>query len=433
MESYHSHLNIPSQGQTNRISPAVSPRDDPNHPDHHKKHHIKMFNNPYAAKKIELTNNINISKQSVVEIFGCAIDQEDEQIAIACGDGTIRIYNLAHPSQTSAQVIKTHSQGGDSAVETAVTSVKWKKHKESQSDSMMDYSIGVDQQPLHDKSKELPNIMATATDGQFKEISVKYHKQTFTRLDAPDNQLYTLDFDKSGYTVATGGKDTFIRLYDATTKDLKQTLHSSKTLVGHSNRVQCIKFSPLKDELLYTGGWDKVINLYDIREEGPVQQINGPQIQGEAIDIRHQDGILLTGSCQPNDCIQLWDLRKTHTPLRTIDWDGGDKDASGQWINLFQEQYESHQKLLGEASAMLYTCKFDITGEFIYAAGGSGKNEFRVFNYSDGQLISCIHEFAGSIFSMDVSKRAGTNKVAFGSSDSHLRVIHVVDNKKQIQ
>lgn len=79
-------------------------------------------------------------------------------------------------------------------------------------------------------------------------------------------------------------------------------MHNSKDFVGHCNRIQCLKFSPLKEEILYSGGWDNTVNVYDMRVEGPVMAILGPQISGEAIDVR-SDGILLTGSYSPADCL----------------------------------------------------------------------------------------------------------------------------------
>eukprot|EP00351_Strombidinopsis_sp_SopsisLIS2011_P001644 CAMPEP_0116883202 /NCGR_PEP_ID=MMETSP0463-20121206/15664_1 /TAXON_ID=181622 /ORGANISM="Strombidinopsis sp, Strain SopsisLIS2011" /LENGTH=79 /DNA_ID=CAMNT_0004537611 /DNA_START=570 /DNA_END=809 /DNA_ORIENTATION=+ len=63
---------------------------------------------------------------------------------------------------------------------------------------------------------------------------------------------------------------------------------------GHSNRVFCCKFDPKDDNIIYSGGWDDIIMINDLREGGPVNKILGPHICGESIDL--QGNLLLAGS-----------------------------------------------------------------------------------------------------------------------------------------
>ena len=63
---------------------------------------------------------------------------------------------------------------------------------------------------------------------------------------------------------------------------------------GHSNRIFCCKFDPKDDNIIYSGGWDDIIMINDLREGGPVSKILGPHICGEAIDL--QGNLLLVGS-----------------------------------------------------------------------------------------------------------------------------------------
>ena len=62
-------------------------------------------------------------------------------------------------------------------------------------------------------------------------------------------------------------------------------------LQGHSNRVFCTKFMPDDPNVVVTGGWDRIMKLYDIRVGKPVAQILGPQVSGDCIDI-HGDQII---------------------------------------------------------------------------------------------------------------------------------------------
>jgi len=53
-------------------------------------------------------------------------------------------------------------------------------------------------------------------------------------------------------------------------------MHNSLNISGHSNRVQCLKFNPFKEEFLFSGGWDNDVFMYDLRVKDPVLGFNGP-------------------------------------------------------------------------------------------------------------------------------------------------------------
>lgn len=52
--------------------------------------------------------NINKGHFSAVdtEIFSCAIDPKDKNVALACGDGTVRIYNMDNDNTTQKVPLK---------------------------------------------------------------------------------------------------------------------------------------------------------------------------------------------------------------------------------------------------------------------------------------------------------------------------------------
>lgn len=57
-----------------------------------------------------------------------------------------------------------------------------------------------------------------------------------------------MDFNPTGEKLATAGKDKFVRVYDEETKKMVNKMkESGEALVGHSNRIFCVKFDP-KDQ-----------------------------------------------------------------------------------------------------------------------------------------------------------------------------------------
>jgi COMPASS component SWD3 len=49
-----------------------------------------------------------------------------------------------------------------------------------------------------------------------------------------------------------------------------------KNLPGHSNRIFALKFHNTDPNVLVSGGWDRTIQIYDIREGRTVASMFGP-------------------------------------------------------------------------------------------------------------------------------------------------------------
>ena len=83
----------------------------------------------------------------------------------------------------------------------------------------------------------------------------------------------------------------------------------------------------MNPNILFSGGWDNTMQVYDIREKGPVASIFGPHVCGDAIDVRNDGYTVLTGSYRQDDALQLFDIRAMKC-TRTYEWDGLDGGKS---------------------------------------------------------------------------------------------------------
>lgn len=73
--------------------------------------------------------------------------------------------------------------------------------------------------------------------------------------------------------------------------------------MGHSNRIFSVKFDPGNPCVIYSGGWDCTVNIWDTRTHKNIGTIYGPQICGEGIDIKEETRELLTSSYLTKDGI----------------------------------------------------------------------------------------------------------------------------------
>ena len=72
---------------------------------------------------------------------------------------------------------------------------------------------------------------------------------------------YTND---GGSKFVVAGKLPVLELFDDERAELISTLRTTGT-VGHINRIFSVKFDPVNPNVIYSGGWDCMINIWDAR------------------------------------------------------------------------------------------------------------------------------------------------------------------------
>ena len=96
--------------------------------------------------------------------------------------------------------------------------------------------------------------------------------------------------------VLCAGKLPQVEVYDVETRKVVQEM------ITVGNKIICAKFDRIDGNLIYSGGWDRTVLIWDIRQgKRTAGQIQGPQICGEAIDSKGPK--LLTGSHSLKDGI----------------------------------------------------------------------------------------------------------------------------------
>ena len=84
--------------------------------------------------------------------------------------------------------------------------------------------------------------------------------------------------------------------------------HSHENEPAHFNRVFSCKFDPWEPNLVYSGGWDKIVSMFDIWTDWPICHIEGPYITGDTLD--YKNNLLLCGSYRIEDCLEIYDIWK---------------------------------------------------------------------------------------------------------------------------
>jgi hypothetical protein len=109
-----------------------------------------------------------------------------------------------------------------------------------------------------------------------------------------------LAFSSDGRTVACGGRDKLIHLWNAETG---QELYPA--LQGHDGPVQVLAFSP-DGQLLASGGWDKRVLLWEVATGKQLGVLEGHDSHVTALDFAPHGRLLASGSTDRT--VLLWDL-----------------------------------------------------------------------------------------------------------------------------
>eukprot|EP01112_Ceratiomyxa_fruticulosa_P009677 TRINITY_DN2535_c0_g2_i1.p1 TRINITY_DN2535_c0_g2~~TRINITY_DN2535_c0_g2_i1.p1 ORF type:complete len:428 (-),score=71.16 TRINITY_DN2535_c0_g2_i1:9-1292(-) len=295
-------------------------------------------------------------------------------IAAGSSDGSVRVYS----SLTGKLVYNLTSDDN-----LPITCVRWRPES------------------LLQKNKNI--LVSTNADGAIRHWHVTSNKCINT-LNEDGNQIYCVDYRFDGDLFATAGKDFKVRVYDENKKALLSTLsggHGDVT-AGHASRVFSLKFHPTDQNILLTGGWDNTIQLWDLRMDHAVRSIFGPHICGDSVDI--YNNLVISGSWRQDKSLQLWDYGDGRL-LDTIEWKVG----------------------LGEEPCLIYATQFSKGNDAEYiVAGGSGSNEFRVFNRKTSQVVGGVWGLKRGVYAVDFSYDS-KSLIVGGGGMLHLYEMHLVE------
>lgn len=151
-------------------------------------------------------------------VFCARFSHDDRYLATGYGDGLTRIYNLA----TGKLSYTLQSFDSDEAT-LPVTAVAWR--------------------PTNATMKTANVLVTAQADGSLKHWHATSGKCLHKTNEDPENHLYALDFTNDGTLLACAGRDRTVRIYDETTKSLAFSMKEKGRLMGHGNRIFCVKFN----------------------------------------------------------------------------------------------------------------------------------------------------------------------------------------------
>eukprot|EP00818_Percolomonas_sp_WS_P010092 CAMPEP_0117443020 /NCGR_PEP_ID=MMETSP0759-20121206/4470_1 /TAXON_ID=63605 /ORGANISM="Percolomonas cosmopolitus, Strain WS" /LENGTH=329 /DNA_ID=CAMNT_0005234963 /DNA_START=417 /DNA_END=1406 /DNA_ORIENTATION=+ len=310
-----------------------------------------------------------IKQENNASIFAIRYSPDNECILLGCSDGHLRVYD-AHDGRH----MYTWNTSGKKQIKLPVTSLRFRPFTQTRK-----------------------NIVLVAGSGGIVQHWHITSGRCLHTITEPNNQVYAVDYRDDGKFFATAGKDAAVRVYDEATKSLVVTMKGgSGNSAGHANRVFTLKFAKNDPNILLSGGWDNTVQIWDKRKDTAVRRIFGPHICGDALDL-DSNNTILTGSWRTDRQIQLWDF------------------STGKLMEEIKLPEDPNTK----QRCSIYTACFNGDSDLI-ACGGSGSNEARVINRSNGKFVGELTGLDKAVYSATFSPDNAFLAVGGGDGNVYL-------------
>jgi COMPASS component SWD3 len=321
--------------------------------------------NSFEKKMIKKNTSVNVNS----EILQTRISDDDNKILLSLMNGQLYFFNNKNTTKSFFHTIKEN---------VPLTALMWKNNKR--------FFVG-------------------DTEGNFFEM--EYSKEankfetSFQMNDNDEDQIFSIDYEKSLEHIVYGGKNMTIKLYDDDQKKLIRMYEKGDSYqAGHTNRIFSVKFIEEQPNLFISAGWDGTMFLWDTRLSKAVDSVYGPMITGDSIDTK--GNLILAGSYRDKNPLELYDLR-TFKKLCDIEM----KNALGETINYIS------------------SCQFgkNKNNSDYIIAGSCITNQVGIFKkdliYKPDIIISKIKS---SVYSVGFGKKE--NKFYFSTSDGKFNIYH---------
>ncbi|MBO3460980.1 trypsin-like peptidase domain-containing protein [Aetokthonos hydrillicola Thurmond2011] len=287
-------------------------------------------------------------------------------------------------------------------------------------------------------------------DDQGKLIGI--HGLAKTRLDTNATTVYGIPL-KTYLTLAPSAQLVGVAPAPKLTNRLVSTVPLAskftlvKTLIGHSRKLNSLNqfkgivfsvaFSP-DGKTLASGGFDNTITIWNVVTGQEISTLNGHSISVDSVAFSPNGKTLASGSSISDNTIKIWNVvtgQEISTLKATSNYNSvafspdGKTLASGSWdntIKIWNVATGQEIATLRVHSDLVDSVAFSPSGKTL--ASGSQDKTIKIWNVATGKEISTLNGHSSSVNSVAFSPDGKT--LTSGSSDNTIKIWNVATGKE---
>ena len=282
-------------------------------------------------------------------------------IATASGDRTVKLWNPE--DKKDKKLIKTF-------IDSSLNQSDCENYKEvSHCQEVTSVSFSPDGNTLATASKDQTvklwnldgNLIKTFIDSSLKQSDCENYKEV-----SHCDEVWDVGFSFDNKTIATGSRDKKVKLWNRDGKLIK-------TLKGHTDGILSLSLS--RDGILATGGYDKIVNLWDISNGQLLDTLSGHRLDILSLSFSPNGQILASGSFDKT--VKLWEVK----PKRLY-------SLIGHIDQVFDVSFSPNGKIVATASRDKTVKLWDRNGKFLADLTDHNAPVWSVDFSHDSQIIA---------------------------------------------
>jgi WD40 repeat protein len=244
-------------------------------------------------------------------------------------------------------------------------------------------------------------------------------------LKGHSGSVNSVAFSPDGKTLASGGGDNTVKLWEVSTGT------ELRTLKGHSGAVFSVAFSPDR-KTLASGGGDNTVKLWEVATGTELRTLKGHSLSIFSVAFSPDGNTLASGSWDKT--VKLWDV-STGEELRTLKGhsdsvgsvtfspDGKTVASGGEdhTIKLWDVTSGTELRTLTGHFSVVFSVAFSPDGKTL--ASGSGDKTVKLWEVSTGTELRTLKGHSGWVDSVAFSPDGKT--LASGSDDQTIKLWEV--------